>query len=288
MAFLGIRINHDIGRLLSNIKIPGDKENVSDYHITLLCFEDNLPISEISQALEATYDIISDIKPFLVQIDSVSCFPKRENKPCPIVTRVKSDELHDLRDKLAKEFDKNKIDYSKVFKDFKPHITLAYHNEEIEEFKFDKLEFSVSEIVLWGGDNGDDRVFITFPLKGPEKKSYLINKIDNFYKSAEDLPMTRTYALNVLELKPNFDSKDLLKNMKKKVLENKINHTELHNSPKLREIIKAYKFLRNETSNLVIHDSAKEKSSDPTEPPKRIRTEPPWGDWYNKYINSLK
>lgn len=130
MAFLGIRIPIECGRLLAGIDVPGEREGTSEYHITLLCFEDNWPISEISKALESTYDVVSKIKPFRVTMDKITCFPKRGENPCLIIAPVKSDDLHEMRDELAKHFDKSHIDYAKTFKDFKPHVTLAYADEE--------------------------------------------------------------------------------------------------------------------------------------------------------------
>lgn len=205
MAFLGIRVPAEVGRLLKGIEVPGEKEGTSELHITLLCFEDNWPITEIAKALEATYDIISKITPFLVKAKKVSCFPKRENHPVAIIAKIDSDELQDLHKKLGKEFDKCEIDYSKRFKDYKPHITLSYADKEMDEFKIDPIiEFSVSEIVLWGGDHGDDRIFITFPLKGPgkQKHSLLLQKADIFYKIACNPPqdyLTPSYERRKLE-----------------------------------------------------------------------------------------
>jgi len=186
MAFLGIKIPTECGRLLTGLDVPGETTAVSEMHITMLLFEDNWPVSEIAKSLEAVYDIVSKMKPFRVTFDKVTCFPKHGDK-CAIIAPVKSAELHELRDKLAKEFEKEDIDFSKHFKDFKPHITLAYNNEEIDEFKIDEVEFTVQELVLWGGDHGDDRIFITFPLKAPEKHkhSYLMQKVDLFYKLAQ-------------------------------------------------------------------------------------------------------
>lgn len=190
MAFLGIKIPHPTARLLSGIDVPGKKEGTSELHVTILCFEENWPISDISKALESTYEVVSKIKPFLIEVDSVGCFPKRENKPCAIIAKVKSEELHDLNKKLRKKFDKDGVEYSKVFKDYKPHITLSYNEKEIDDFKIDNMEISISEIVLWGGDHGDDRIFITFPLQGPEKqkRALLIQKANIFYKIAGNPP----------------------------------------------------------------------------------------------------
>jgi 2'-5' RNA ligase len=167
--------------------VPGDKEPPSSYHITLLCFEDNWPIHEVAKGLEATYDVVAKFEPFLVKAKKVSHFPKREDKPIPIIAPIESKELHELHKKLAKSFDSDKIEFKKTFRDYKPHITLAYSDEEHDDFKIDPpIEFIVNEVVLWGGDEGDDRVFITFPLKGPErtKHSVLIRKIDMFEKLA--------------------------------------------------------------------------------------------------------
>jgi len=158
-------------------------------HITLLHFEENWPISEMVKAIEVTYDIVSKVKPFLVMTEKVICFPQRDGEAA-IVAQVKSAELHELRDQLAKEFDKAKIEFSKTFKDYKPHITLSYNDKEIDEFDIDPpAEFVVQEIVLWGGDHGDDRIFVTFPLKGPEKQKHalLLQKAVLFEKLAKKL-----------------------------------------------------------------------------------------------------
>jgi 2'-5' RNA ligase len=184
MAFLGIRIPHEYGRLLSSIDVPGQKISTSDLHITLLCFKDNLEISEIAKTLEVTYNVVSKFKPFLIKTDAISCFPKYEDNPVAIMALVDSDEIHKLHDQLKKEFDENNLSYNKTFKKYIPHITLSYSKEEIKKFTIDKFEFCISEIVLWGGDHGDDRVFVTFPLKSPEKHKHasLEAKVNLFYK----------------------------------------------------------------------------------------------------------
>ena len=204
MAFLGIRVPSETGRLLKGIDVPGEKEGASEYHITLLCFEENWPITEIAKALETTYDVISGVKPFSIKTKKVTTFPARGDNPIPVIAKVESKELHDLRDSLAKEFDKCSIDYSKIHKDFNPHITLAYAKKEVDDFEIDPVEFVVQEIVLWGGDHGDDRIFITFPLKGPEKQkhSLLLQQADMFYKIANNPPqecLTPSYERRKLE-----------------------------------------------------------------------------------------
>jgi 2'-5' RNA ligase len=100
MAFLGIRIPHETGRLLSKIEVPGEKTSTSEMHITLLYLGDEWPISEISKAMEAAFDIVSKTKPFTAEMNKVSHFPKNphDQDKYPIITRVESKELHELRE----------------------------------------------------------------------------------------------------------------------------------------------------------------------------------------------
>jgi 2'-5' RNA ligase len=187
MAFLGVRIPLEIGRMLNVIEVPGVKESPSEYHITILLFDDNWPITEVAKALEATYDVVNKEKPFNIEINKVTSFPKVKDKPLPIIARLTSEDLHKLSDKLRAKFDEEGIDYKKHFKDFNPHITLAYDHEleKFDDIKIEPVNFTVQEIVLWGGDYGDSRLFVNFQLKKPEKRAELLAKIEAYYKTAQ-------------------------------------------------------------------------------------------------------
>lgn len=190
MAFLGIRVPHETGRLIRKLEVPGIKEMPSEYHITLLVFENNWPIKNILKATEAAYQVVSETEPFTVKINKVSHFPPRDDDPTPIIAPVKSEGLHALHKQLAKSFDKIKIDFKKTFKEYKPHITLSYSEDKHDDFAISPaLQFVVNEVVLWGGDDGDTRLFTTFQLKSPERKKHamLLNKIDIFDKVADSL-----------------------------------------------------------------------------------------------------
>lgn len=190
MAFLGIKVPHEVARLFRTLDVPGEQSSENEYHITILCFEDNWPISEVAKAMEATFDAVSDFDPLHIKMSQMTCFPKREGKKVPIIAKVECKELHSLNSALKKAFDKKEVEYSKTFNTYNPHMTLAFADDEIKDEKFDTIEFFAHEIVLWGGDNGDDRIFITFPLKSSDKKkhSYLLQKADVFYKLSTKNP----------------------------------------------------------------------------------------------------
>ncbi len=190
MAFIGIKISSDITRLFRNIDLPGERVPENEQHITVLCFEENWPIKDVALAMESAYEVLKDIEPFQIKTAAITCFPKREDNPVPIIAKVESKELSKVNKDLKKAFDKAGIEYKADFKDYNPHITLAYADDEIDKIKINPVEFTVTEILLWGGDNGDDRIFITFPLKGVDTKkhSFLIQKVDVFQKLSSKSP----------------------------------------------------------------------------------------------------
>lgn len=190
MAFIGVKIPADITRLFRNLDIPGDKVPEHEEHVTILCFEENWPIKDVAKAMETAFEILKDVEPFQIKVSNVTCFPKHGDSPVAIIAKVDSKALHEVNDKLKSAFDKKKIDYMKNFKEFKPHITLAYGEDEIKNITITPIEFTITEIMLWGGDNGDDRIFITFPLKGisTKKHSFLAQKADVFHKLSTKAP----------------------------------------------------------------------------------------------------
>jgi 2'-5' RNA ligase len=186
MAFLGIKVPHEVGRILKKIEVPGKKEPDSEYHITIAFFGDDWPVSEAAKTLETTFETLKNFKPFKVKTNKISCFPGGGNG-VPILAKMESEELHKLNEKLKAAYDKEDIEYSKIHKEYKPHITLSYADKKVDEEKIEPVEFMVHEIVLWCGDNGDDRLFVTFPLDGKQKKNaFLINKMEVFYALAKN------------------------------------------------------------------------------------------------------
>ncbi len=166
MSLIGIRVPVETSRLLHEIDVPGIKEDTAQLHITLLDLGDEVPIEKVARAVVATYGVTQATNPFWVKIGCVSCFPTQdENSPNPIIAPIINPTIQKLHCALKKGMCKEKVDYIKKFKEFKPHVTLAYNEGEIKRTKIEPIEWSVQEIVLWGGGDGDNRMFVTFPLE---------------------------------------------------------------------------------------------------------------------------
>lgn len=166
MSILAIRPPWETSRLIHEIDIPGEKSDSGQLHITLLYLGEETPIQELARAMVAAYEVTKDTSPFWVKLGCVNCFePADEGNPYPIIAPVLSPKLHELQTALKKSFTKAKVGFDKRFKEYKPHITLSYNDEEIKKTKIDPIEWSVQELVLYGGSDGDNRISTVFPLE---------------------------------------------------------------------------------------------------------------------------
>jgi 2'-5' RNA ligase len=164
MAFLGIKVPHEIGDLLAQVDVPDEREPKDKYHITILNLGDEVPIEALGRAAIAAFNVTSYSKPFQVRCGLVSAFEGAKSG-VPIIARIESPELHQLWSRLKLAFDTAGVEYSKKFPEYVPHVTLAYAQETMPDKVIQPLTWTVSQIVLWGGDKGANRIIVQFPLE---------------------------------------------------------------------------------------------------------------------------
>lgn len=170
MSMLAIPISEDISRLFRALKFEENKRpDVAD-HITLFYFGDNTPLSKILKITKHLHELTKNYQPFKISTNKLIQFSEGKHG-FPLVAEINSKELHKFRDEIKKIFDKNKIKYDTKFKEYNPHLTLGYTSEEIKDVKFDKIEFQVNEVALYGGDEFKENIFVSFPFCLGVKKS---------------------------------------------------------------------------------------------------------------------
>lgn len=180
MAMLAIPLSPDISRLFRETDIMEGKRDPSD-HITLFYFGDDLPLKNILKIIPVVFDVTSNMKPFSASCGKIISFPKGKYG-YPVVGEIKSNDLSDFRNNLKKEFDKNKIKYDNTFTDYKPHVTIGYSEKEVKNIKFDKTNWSINQVSLYGGDRADSRLFINFPFTlGIDNKTARLNYFSNIF-----------------------------------------------------------------------------------------------------------
>jgi 2'-5' RNA ligase len=178
MAFLGIKVPHEIARALAGIDISpqGEKVTLSTMHVTILYLGKETPVEKLLAATEAAFSVTSTFPPFQVETSLVSTFSANPDDGIPIIARIDSPALHELKDALKASFKKAGVEFPDKYPEYKPHVTLGYSQDLETEIRDKKIappvQWGVGEVVLWGGDKGDEKLTVTFPLSiAPTKEA---------------------------------------------------------------------------------------------------------------------
>jgi 2'-5' RNA ligase len=171
MSFLGIAVPAPTARILSEIDFGnfGEKEPPGKFHITMCYMGKALPIEKVASAIPVIFSVVSQTQPFTVATSRVTTFPPNPDDGTPIIALVNSTELHDFQKKMCVALKAGGIEVSQKYT-FTPHVTLGYsqdplvHADNAVDLTIPVIEWGAHELVLWGGDEGDNRIIITFPL----------------------------------------------------------------------------------------------------------------------------
>jgi 2'-5' RNA ligase len=139
VSLLCVRVPHEIARALSGIDIPGEKEPVDHFHISVLYLGKDTPVEQLMEAATATYEVTSKFPPFTVQTGRVSTFPPNPDDGVPIIARMDSRALHELQEALKNKFKEKGVTFSDKYPTYIPHVTLGYSQEEGVEIKGTQL-----------------------------------------------------------------------------------------------------------------------------------------------------
>lgn len=166
MAFIAIKVPKEISSALTKIDVPGEMTDKSEMHITLMYLGKNIPIEQVLLATSACFSVSQTCRPFGVSTNVVTAFPENPEDGFPIICPVDSPPLHSFQSALRQSLDEAGADYSKKYPDYNPHITLSYSKYPVVETEFPRVSWTVTEFVIWGGDEGDEKIAITLPLEG--------------------------------------------------------------------------------------------------------------------------
>lgn len=185
MALLSIRVPSEIGSLLAQVPVPGTKEQKDTLHITLVYLGDDVPMERVAQAALACFGVAETTRPFTVSTKLVTTFEGKEGE-IPVICRVESDALHAFQKRLCEAFDAAGIEYSKKFPEYKPHITLSYAPERPADKAIPEVSFTVSDFVLWAGDDGENKMVVKLPLTMQAATSLTAARVAARHQVAKD------------------------------------------------------------------------------------------------------
>ncbi len=168
MSLIGLSVPKSVQRALNQLKVPGSKEGLDDYHITL-CYLPEARNNDIIAAGKVLHELSKVIPPFPVKTRVITCFPKGDDG-VPVICKVDPGPIMEVRGQLIEALDEAGVNYSKKFPTYQPHITLAYSKEnELGPFEWEMPEvvWEAGELILWGGDTMLESPIIHFPLVQP-------------------------------------------------------------------------------------------------------------------------
>lgn len=160
---IGFQVPLDTARLLSEIDVPGQRTAPDHQHITVIHLGKDVAMPTIIQAIEATFRVVETIRPFTLQTSRLTCFPKNEDG-VPIICPIESQELHTLQKRLCAALDRDGVEYSRKYPEYKPHTTLSYAEQTVPDQEIQPLEWGAHELVLWAGDPGNRKMVVHFPF----------------------------------------------------------------------------------------------------------------------------
>jgi 2'-5' RNA ligase len=163
MSMVGLRVPAETARVFSELSVPGVPEDPGFLHITMLYMGDDVPVETLAKAMTVMFGITRQTNPFTVRTSVMTCFPKNDDG-VPIICRIESEALHFLQGRIKAAFQMHGVPFSDRHPEYKPHVTLAYADEPIEDQAISTLEWGAHEVFLWGGDQADQRLIVTFPL----------------------------------------------------------------------------------------------------------------------------
>ena len=197
MAFIGLKVPHETARLLAQVEVDGEKSDLSSMHITMIYLGKNQPIEAITKATQVAFEVTSRSKPFMVETKTVSSFPPNPEDGIPLIALIESEPLHALRDALTAAFDAAGVSYDKKFPEYRPHVTLAYKKatgdsevglEAPPDQTIPTVAWGAGEMVLWGGDKGDEKLMVTFPFALALSKSAMYRAFVRLARSRTGQP----------------------------------------------------------------------------------------------------
>lgn len=183
VALLCLKLAPDTARLLTSIKVPGEKTDLDSKHVTLIYLGKELELEAILLAIQVTYQTLASWTPFVLRTRLATAFPPSPEGKYPIIARIESDDLHEMQGALREAFDEEGVPYSNKWPEYRPHCTLSYAEEDMEPFKFPPVTWSCTEVVLWGGDEGETDLICRFPLSLMTKAASVQGGLRNYVQA---------------------------------------------------------------------------------------------------------
>lgn len=164
MAFSGLPVSEEARAQLSAIKVDGELQDPTTFHITALYLGKKVPVDTVMSAIRACHDFCQTQKPFEVQTSLVTSFPANPEDGIPVIAKVVSPELMKFREGLKQAVIASGVPFDDKYPEYKPHVTLAYSDNPVTDQKITPVAWTIDHMIMWCGDRSADGMTVEIPL----------------------------------------------------------------------------------------------------------------------------
>jgi len=157
MAMIGLKVPHSISNHLAKVPCEGKKSEPEEMHITICHLGNDDGIEKLLKTIHICHEFCRYIKPFQVGTCLRTSF-EDNGEGFPIIMRILSPVLHELRSDLCNVLDKLNIEYSKKYPIFEPHVTVSYSAVRLPDLQINPCIWSASHITVFGGNSKNNYV----------------------------------------------------------------------------------------------------------------------------------
>jgi len=164
-SIIGLHVDYEVGKeLFECVKKIKNPETIDSYHITLIYLGKIKDLeNKKDKILKVLENFASKNSYIKGKIDGYDCFEPSEssNNKIPLYAVYKSNNIIEIRNKLLEELKTIGVENASDFKDYKPHITLKYldNEKEIDQIKSPKIDCNFYKIGLFFGNSNYEYFF---------------------------------------------------------------------------------------------------------------------------------
>jgi 2'-5' RNA ligase len=154
---------------LSEIPVPGEATPLREMHVTLAFLGNQVPMEQVFRSLACCYLVAQEYAPLELTAALLMSFPADPEGRIPVIARIVTPQLFDMRARLVQLLEMNKVEYSKRHPQYKPHVTLSYAQQAVPPQKIKPLRWPAQWLTVWGGDEADQLFSAEIELRGQKR-----------------------------------------------------------------------------------------------------------------------
>lgn len=155
MAIVTLAVPRGVASYLTRLDVPGERTPVDEMHVTIVQMDQELDPVQVATIAGIVRDVVSKRESFQATLERITHFPPSDHG-FPIICPVTSEGLLRLHETITSALDANRIEYSKKFPTYRPHVTVSWSTMEppTDVGLVKPLTWTVDVVNMWPTTDG--------------------------------------------------------------------------------------------------------------------------------------